>query len=186
MVKKTINPTKKTSAAEDINEISQSRSWEDMLDDDTLALFPGRDEIRKRLAYTLLKWSDCDDSIEIGQFCKKYKIPFTTLKDWVARYPDLKEAYNIAKYNVGVNRRVGVITKRYDGAYAYRDMHCLDNDWLEINQYNANLKKSEVPEQTIYRFVGVDGIPLNEGGKLPDVKMETKEEFLEKQRKPKD
>ena len=104
----------------DVNELSTERDWTDMLDTESLSLFPGRDELRKRLSYTLLKWSGQPGSLDIGQFCIKYRISYFTLKEWVDKYPDLAKVYATAKYNIGTNRRVGVFRKDTKGSFVIK------------------------------------------------------------------
>ena len=135
----------------DASELSNSRSWMDFLDKETLNIYPEKDAWRQRLIYTLLKWSEKSDSLEILQFCMKYKIPYTTLKEWVGKYPEVKEAYNNMKLSLACHRRLGSMTKKLDGAYAYKDMHLYDPEWHAINKYHSDMKKDE--EKQAHTFI---------------------------------
>lgn len=141
MKKKEIVKTSQSNT--DSLELSKSRSWMDFLDRETLSLFPGKDDWRKRLIYTMLTWSENHSSLEVLQFCLEYKIPFRTLKEWVAKYPDVKDAYDDVKLSLACHRRVGAMNKKLDGAYAYKDMHCYDPEWLAINKYHSEMKTEE-------------------------------------------
>ncbi len=127
----------------DVNEISNGRTWMDFLDKETLQLYPGRDDWRKRLIYTMLKWAENKKSIEVLQFCMKYKIPRQTLYDWTKQYPDIGEAYQNMKLLISCNRKVRSMEKELDKDSAYRDMHVLDPEWHDVNKYHSELKKDE-------------------------------------------
>lgn len=139
------------------NELSNSRNWMDFLSKETLAIYPGKDEWRERLVYSLLSWSEKKESLEIMQFCIEYKIPYSTMKEWVEKYPDVKEAYNNAKLVLASHRRVGTMNKKLDGVYAYKDMHVLDPEWHAINKYHSDMKKEE--EKQAHTFIISDAKP---------------------------
>ena len=136
-------PVKVTQYSCDVDELSNSRSWIDFLDQETLSAFPGRNDWRKRLIYTMLSWSEKKDSLEIMQFCLAFKLPYRTLKEWVDKYPDIKHAYEDVKLAVACHRRIGSMNKKLDGAYAYRDMHVYDPEWHAINKYHSEMKTEE-------------------------------------------
>lgn len=132
----------------DPNEISNSRNWMDYLDKETLQLYPGKDEWRKRLAYTMLKWAESKKSIEVLQFCMKFRIPYRTLKEWIDKYPDIKEAYEDMKLLISCNRKVRSMEKELDKDCAYKDMHILDPEWhTNVNVYHSELKTKEQTNQ---------------------------------------
>lgn len=135
----------------DTRELSNSRSWQDFLDKETLAIYCGKDEWRERLIHTMYKWSERPASLEVLQFCMEYKIPYMTLREWERKYPDIGEAYKNMKLNIACHRRLGSMNKKLDGAYAYKDMHCYDPEWLAINKYHSEMKKDE--EKQSHTFV---------------------------------
>ncbi len=130
--------------------LSNSRSWVDYMDKDSLAMFPGKDEWRQRLIKTMYAWSEKPDSLEILQFCMEYKIPYGTLKEWDRIYPDIAEAYQAVKLNVACHRRVGTMNRKLDGTYAYKDMHWYQPEWHSINQYHSDLKKEEEKQPHVF------------------------------------
>lgn len=143
--------------SQDANELSNSRTWVDFLSQDTFNIYPGKDEWRQRLIYTMLKWSEKKSSLEIMQFCMEYKIPRRTLKEWVDKYADVKDAYEDMKLALGCHRRVGSMEKKLDGAYAYKDMHIYDPEWHAINKYHSDMKKEE--EKQAHTFIINDAKP---------------------------
>lgn len=139
-------------------ELSNSRSFIDYLDEDSLRIYPGKDEWRKRLCYTMLKWGDREDALDIIQFCRAYKIPKSTLQGWVNRYPDIEKAFNEMKLFLGCNRRIGAMTRKLDTSAAYRDMHELDESWDRVNKYHAKLK-TDLPEASGIKYIEVPVMP---------------------------
>jgi len=135
--------------SEHIREIETNKaSWADIIGNEAFYFYPGKEEWRKRLIFTMLKWSskrkpdeEGDESLEVGQFCEEFKIDFWQLKDYVEQYDDIRDAYRRMKYNLASHRKVGSIKRRYDKEACYKDMHKYDPEWDEINKYHAALKE---------------------------------------------
>ncbi len=130
--------------------LSNSRSWTDFMDQSTLEVFCGRDEWRQRLIRTMYSWSERSTSLEVLQFCMEYKIPYGTLREWDRRHPDISTAYQAMKLNIACHRRLGSMNKKLDGAYAYKDMHMYDPEWLAINKYHSDMKKEEDKQPNVF------------------------------------
>lgn len=141
----------------DARELSNSRTWTDFLSQETLSLYPGKDEWRQRLIYTMLVWSEKKTSLEVLQFCMEYKIPYRTLKEWIDKYPEIKDAYDNVKLALACHRRIGSMNKKLDGAYAYKDMHMYDPEWHAINKYHSEMRKDE--EKQAHTFIINDAKP---------------------------
>lgn len=141
----------------DAMELSNTRTWVDFLDKETLSIYPSRDDWRQRLIYTMAKWSEKSTSLELLQFCMEYKIPRTTLYQWTEKYPDIKEGYENMRLALACHRRVGTMNKKLDGAYAYKDMHMYDKEWEAINRYHSDMKKEE--EKQSHTFIINDSKP---------------------------
>jgi hypothetical protein len=142
-----INPVKETlKYSGDARELSNSRNWMDFLDKETLSVYAGKDEWREKLIYTLLTWSSKQTSLEVMQFCMEYKIPYSTMKEWIEKYPDIKQAYNNAKLSIACHRRLGSMNKKLDGAYAYKDMHMYDPEWHAVNKYHSDMRTEEAKQ----------------------------------------
>lgn len=137
--------------------LSNSRSWCDYVDKTTLSIYCSKDEWRQRLIRTMQVWSEKSTSLEVLQFCMEYKIPYGTLREWDRVYPDIHEAYADMKLNIACHRRLGSMNKKLDGAYAYKDMHMYDPEWLAINKYHSDMKKEE--EKQPHTFVINTGKP---------------------------
>ncbi|HEY5267754.1 MAG TPA: hypothetical protein VII94_01315 [Candidatus Saccharimonadales bacterium] len=150
-------------------ELSNKRTWMDFIDKESLEMFPGRNEWRQKLIYTMFLWAEKSTSLEILQFCMEYKIPYTTLKDWIDKYPDIKQAYNNVKLAIACHRRLGSMNKKLDGAYAYKDMHIYDPEWHAVNKYHSDMKTEEAKQS--HTFIISDAKP----------RIVSKEEMLEGQ-----
>lgn len=131
--------------------LSNSRSWRDFMDQDTLSVFCGREEWRERLINTMLSWSDKSTSLEVQQFCMEYKIPYGTLKEWEYKYPDIAHGFKEMKRNIACHRKVGAYTKKLDGNHVFKDLHRYDPEWHDVNKYHSDMKKDE--EKQPHTFV---------------------------------
>lgn len=147
-------PIEKTHPSVDNGLLSNSRTWTDFIDQDALSANPGKDEWRQRLIRTMHAWSERSTSLEILQFCMEYKIPYRTLKEWVDKYSDIDQAYKDIKLIVACHRRIGSMNKKLDGAYAYKDMHVYDPEWLAINKYHSDMKKEEDKQPHVFIVQG--------------------------------
>jgi len=148
---------KNTNSTSDPRELSNSRSWSDFVDKETIEIYCAKSEWRERLIYTMYKWSEKPTSLEVLQFCMEYKIPYMTLREWERKYPDIGQAYTNLKLNLACHRRLGSMNKKLDGAYAYKDMHIYDPEWLAINKYHSEMKKEE--DKQSHTFVINTGKP---------------------------
>ncbi len=138
-----------------------NRTWDDLLignkyDQVNIA------EWRAQVKYSLMRWAEEDDSFFVQDFCTRYKISRFKLYAWADQYPDLKDALDHAKLLLASRKLKGALFKNLDKEVVYKDMHKLDPEYLEINKYHADLKRSEQPEaqQTIVIQEASDsGIP---------------------------
>lgn len=135
----------KSKKAKDTNTVpltlSKNRTWLDFMENEAISTFPEKDSYRKRLAFTLLEWAAQETSLEITEFALEMKMRRQTLNDWAAKYPDFKEAYDFAKLMIGVRRRKGALTRKFDKDVVHRDEHVYDPERHEVNVYHNNLKK---------------------------------------------
>jgi len=131
--------------------LTTSETWKEFINNDTLMVFPGKNDWRKRFIYTLLEWASKDDSLEITDFAIEMKMRRTTLYRWAQEHEDLKEALDFARLMIGSRRRKGALTKRFDKDVVFRDMHKYDPEWLEINKYHSDMKKEE--EKQSHTFI---------------------------------
>jgi hypothetical protein len=130
--------------------LSENRTWASGSEDIPLEN-PTNQQWRKRLISTMYHFAEDPENLEIMQFVAKYKIQRSKLYRWADTYPDVKSAFEDMKLLIAGNRRVGTMKKGLDGQFAYRDMHCYDPEWLEVNKYHADLKKDE--ERQSHTFI---------------------------------
>jgi hypothetical protein len=157
-------------SSKDSNEpepLSNKRSWADTLFNSALSFFPGKDEWRKRLIYSMFEWFDKPEHLLIEQFYLHHKIPRSTFYEWRDLYPDLKQALEDVKIFIGAKRRLGAMTFKLHYASAYRDMHCYDSEWAKsVDEYHSKLKAFEKDDGsssgTQYIVVNTTGKKLNE------------------------
>lgn len=136
----------------EIDQLSRNRTWHDMLHPESYMYFPGQEQIRDRLKYTLLAWSADPKTIEYLDFFFKYKIPRKTFMDWVAKYPDLAEAWDMAKLQIASRRMNLALFKKIDKDLAVRDLHIYDEEYDGINRYHVSLK-TEAEQQKPVSYV---------------------------------
>jgi len=105
--------------------------------------YPGKDEWRNRLKYTLLEWVDSEEAETVMDFCAAYKIPRRTFYSWVEKYEDLRFVVDEVKLLLA-NKDIKAAKRReYDKDVVFKYIHNLDPEWREINKYHADLKKRE-------------------------------------------
>lgn len=127
----------------DLTSLSNTRTLRDFIENDSFMLFPEKDDWRKRFNLTLLEWASKDDSVEITDFAIEMKMRRSTIYEWAAKYPDIKETLDHARLVIGSRRRKGALTRKYDKDVVFKDMHKYDPEWLDINKYHSDMKKDE-------------------------------------------
>lgn len=147
--------------------LSKTRTIQEMVDDEAFKLFPDKAMWRKRLCYSLYEWGELDESLDITQFCREYRLPRQTLYDCIKQYPEVKKCFDEVKLWIGSRRRVGHI-KRYYSDGVYKDMYKYDPEWLEIDKYNQTLKGDSDQGQVINVY-------------LPEIKKSDEVPMLEEQ-----
>lgn len=117
--------------------------WESMAGE-AFMFFPDKEKWRDRLRYTMLKYFENPQRIELDEFCIDHKLHPETLRLWRKNYPDLESTVRAIKIFIGVKRRLGVHTGKYNMASCYKDMHTLEPTWAEaVDKYHSELKKQE-------------------------------------------
>ena len=133
--------------------------WHAFMHPDSYLLFPGSNDARQRLCYTLLEWASHPENVEISRFRAEHKIPLSTIL-WLAdTYEDFRLAYNEAKLMMAGNRRHGCIKKTYDNKSAFRDIHLYDKAEDEINKYHAELTKNSAQDKGNVHITVIDSKP---------------------------
>lgn len=124
--------------------LSKNASWSEYIQNKSFTLFPEKKDWRKRLVFTLLEWAQKDTSLDMIGFIEEMKLfDRKTLYRWEQKYPDIKEGLEMARLLIASRHYTGALTRKLDKDVAFKDMHRLDSEWLEINKYHADLKKDE-------------------------------------------
>jgi hypothetical protein len=118
-------------------------TWWESMQAQNLTYRPHIKEWRDELINTMYCFFDDPDTLELEEFCQAYKLSPFTLRNWRKKYDDIKEAVDCIKVIIGVKRRKGVHQFKLKESSCYKDMHKLDPEWAEIDQYHARLKAAE-------------------------------------------
>ncbi len=145
------NPQNNIQTSE-LAKLRSSRTWLDFVRDDATLFFPGKDEWRQRYMLAFVEWAQDENSLDIMQFCIEVKIHRRRLYEWIEDYPDFKKAFDEVKLILGVRRRNGSLTRKYDKDVVFKDMHRYDSEWVGINKENADLKRIEALEPTVFNI----------------------------------
>lgn len=105
--------------------------------------YPSKDEWRKRLMFIMEKWADEDDALDMTMLIQRLKMPRKSFYRMLEEHEDVKAIYDEIKLYVGCRKRIGSLKKNFDRESAYKDMHKLDPEYVEINKYWADLKNEE-------------------------------------------
>lgn len=130
----------------EVRELTIYPDWCVNASDEEFRGFAENPAYRANLCFTMKQWALQPLSLTVMGFCRTYKIQHDTLKDWTRKYPDVEAAFNQMKKIIADNRIMGcgnAWAKKLEPQVFMKDMHVLDPDWLEINKYNADLKKTE-------------------------------------------
>ena len=146
--------------------------WHAFLDPDSHRFYPGSDEIRKRLIYTLLEWAKDPENIETGQFLAQHYIPHRTMYDWIDKYPDVKQAWKDARMMIASHRRVGSMKRKLDPKSCYRDLYRYDPSENEVDERQLRLHKNIDEDK--------GAVTINVYDKTPEVT--TREDMLQEQK----
>lgn len=163
-VKEFISKKKKPSNPSTPPETLAKTDWWEYTASAAFRFFPGKDEWRQRLIYSMYQFLEEKDSkgrdpIDVMQFCRSYKIPYETLNNYVNAYPDVAKAYSDMKLYLASNRRVGAMHKELDKEAVYKDQHRYDPSWDEVNKYHAALKNDEAQNET--KVVVIERMPTS-------------------------
>lgn len=126
-----------------IEQICQNMAFEEH----SLLMNPTDPEYRKKVAYTVLYFAAQDTSYHLKSFCFTYGIPYETIYGWTKKYPEIANAWNRAKMWIGMRRQGSAEAKDLDGNLVKLTLHTYDQEWLDINQYHADLKNQEDDKQ---------------------------------------
>ena len=153
-----------------ITELSNARSVMGMMKNEASMNFPGQEDYRNQVIYTLLKWADEQEALDITTFCKLYKIPRRTFYQMYQDHTDFRELVDEAKLWIGARRREGALKRYYDKDVAFKDMYKYDPEFIEVDKYNQTLKGDSDQGQVINVYLPEikksDEVPMLESSVL--------------------
>lgn len=153
MVKK----AKKSNTSIELHPLASNRTWLEFVQDNAFMMFPEKDDWRKRFILTLMEWASKEDSLDITDFALEMKMHRSMLYRWVEKWPDIKQAFDMAKLMLASRRKKGALTRKFDKDVVFKDLHKYDPEWLEINKYHSDMKKDE--EKQAHTFIISDAKP---------------------------
>jgi hypothetical protein len=146
---------KKPNTNEESSYLSKKEDWTEYFHETALINYPGRDEWRKRLCFTLLYEGSLGEMVVQKEFCWKYKISMRSIERWIRDYPDIADAWQDFKESLAAHRYIGCIKRKYDSYSAFRDIHLLDGKEDAVNRYHLELKKLKDMEEQIRYLVEI-------------------------------
>lgn len=105
-----------------------------------LRLVPRPDEYLQRLAHEMVEWSQNDDAIKLSQFFSERYVVRDVWSDWMRRCPELADAAEIAKANIGLRRERKALNGEFNASIVMTTMplHC-----PEYKEWRQSLKPKE-------------------------------------------
>lgn len=126
------------------NEDLKLSVWlEDYMDLFSFKLKPVTQGFIDRLAHELNEWSKQEDSLVLRDFYDSKDIPRDAFYRWIDKYPELQEAFKVAKGRISSRREKGGMTRKFDPSFIINSMPMYDSEWKEFVQWKSNLKSSE-------------------------------------------
>lgn len=123
--------------------LTKPASWLEAKDWQAFIYDPKKEKWRQQLIASMFEFFQDESKVELEQFCFEYKLSRKVLYKWRQRYPDLEEAVDEIKLLLASRRRVGALKRQYDKEVVMKDLHTYDPEWLLVNKYWSELKKSE-------------------------------------------
>ena len=105
---------------------------------------PMSEEFLNQFSEDLINWSYQDDAFCLTQFLRYYGVPENRFYEWVALYPQIKEAHWFAMTSLGDRREVGALTRKLDSGTAGHVMPAYSSTWAAVEERRAKLKRDSV------------------------------------------
>lgn len=106
------------------------------------------------IADKLIEYARSDDALFLLDFLRQMNIPKRTFFNWIKEYPALKEAYEVARQYMGVNRMVGAIRKRFDKGAILHSQWRFGEEWLRDAEFHR--KNDDKQQGDITVVIGKD------------------------------
>jgi hypothetical protein len=124
--------------------ISKDCTYLDAMTNEAFRFFPGKEEWRKRLIFSMFKWLEDTEAILFEDFLFEYKIPHMTFYAWMHEYPDIKKSYTELCIQIAGRRKKGAMKFELHVGAVMRDIHLYDPKWGPmVDQYHVGLKNQE-------------------------------------------
>jgi len=109
---------------------------------------PESETIIQYVCDQLIEYACGDKGFYVGSFLREMRIPKQTFYNWVAKYPQLAEALEEAKYYMGHGRMDGALTRRLDRGAVFHSQYRFGEEWKQDDAYQAQLKKVDEQQPT--------------------------------------
>ena len=109
------------------------------------ANFPEKESWRLRLIDAMQEWVKEESSYEPMQFFVTQNIPRKTFYEWCQKYPELNEAFEEIKLQLGMKRRLAATFNKnnVNDKMILRDLHRYDKEEHDNNMYHSEMKIDE-------------------------------------------
>lgn len=123
------------------NNATTKHPWFDYRDMFSGDMKPMSEKGIEKVADDLVVWARTnDDAFKLSQFYLERGISINTWKDWVDKFPKLKESQEMAKCFIGNRREIGAIKNKLNTSMVAYTMPFYDNEWKEETVRRASLK----------------------------------------------
>lgn len=100
-------------------------------------------ELKNMVIDWMLDWVKKPDALTVVDFCSEHKIPRSTLYLWATKDEEFNSIFTNVKLELANKLYKGALKKELDREVAFKPLHTLDPEYLDINRYHASLKKEE-------------------------------------------
>ena len=144
--------------------------WHGFMYPEAHRLYPANDQMKERLIYVLLNWSQDENNVEMNKFFIEFRMSRITFRKWCIKHPDLMEAYQQAKINLAAHRRDGAMKRKYDSKAVYHDIALLDQDEIELMKLKQEFARKDepTPSQIVINVPDPDVVTKNDMKKGKD------------------
>lgn len=113
----------------------------------TFTMRPLTQAFLDRISSELIQWATHnEDALKVSQFYLSKGIPMNTYYNWLEKYPDFKEAHEIAMQLIGNRREVGGLKRKFDAGIVSYTMSHYDKTWKDMAKEKSELKMAEAAE----------------------------------------
>lgn len=101
----------------------------------------------ERLGAELIEYARTTEGpLRVEWFFISKRIPYSTARYWAETRDYFKDAYQTAKYILGMRREDGAIRKLFDKDSVFRSLHLYDPEFKEVAKFHAQLKVEAITD----------------------------------------